>query len=199
MRPKGKLFALLVVFTAIGLVTATGAFTTVQADRTAQVNVAGDSAALLAIQPNESNGGNGVDGSNYVQTGDTITIDFDGTDDSDLGNEGANGLNGNAKTVFGSLLNITNQGTQPVEINMSVSVTTNDVSGISDNSKISNSIIIKNTSDGTDLTSDSVTLDTGNTMTIDFIADLRDDNGAKITSGNFDLTITITADQSTAS
>ncbi|ERG92237.1 MAG: hypothetical protein J07HQW1_02272 [Haloquadratum walsbyi J07HQW1] len=47
MIPKGKLLALLLAFTAVGGLAATGAFTTVQADRTADVTAAGDSNALL--------------------------------------------------------------------------------------------------------------------------------------------------------
>ncbi|ERG94186.1 MAG: hypothetical protein J07HQW2_00620, partial [Haloquadratum walsbyi J07HQW2] len=37
MIPKGKLLALLMIFTAVGGVAATGAFTTVEAERTADV------------------------------------------------------------------------------------------------------------------------------------------------------------------
>lgn len=96
-KPQGKLFALLAVFAAIGLITATGAFTSVQADRTVSVTVAGDASANLAL----SDAGNG-----YVDTsGDTIEIDF-----------GSSGANINADTDFGAVLNITNNGPNTVNV-----------------------------------------------------------------------------------
>jgi len=49
-RPKGKLFALLAVFVAIGLVTASGAFTSVEAERTVSVSTTGDNSALLQLE-----------------------------------------------------------------------------------------------------------------------------------------------------
>ena len=110
MRPKGKLFALFAVFAAIGLVTASGAFTTVTAERTADVNTAGDADALLAIQPGDgSNGNNGY----AQQTGDgTIELSLDG----DFNDQGAAGVNNNATTEVDNVINITNQGTQEVNI-----------------------------------------------------------------------------------
>ena len=110
MRPKGKLFALFAVFAAIGLVTASGAFTTVTAERTVDVNTAGDATALLAIQPGDGPNGNG----GYAQqTGDgTIELSLDG----DFNNQDAAGVNNNATTEVDNVLNITNQGTQEVNI-----------------------------------------------------------------------------------
>lgn len=49
-RPKGKLLALFAIFIAIGLVTATGAFSSVTAERTATVQTAGDANAFLGFQ-----------------------------------------------------------------------------------------------------------------------------------------------------
>lgn len=96
-RPKGKLFALLAVFVAIGLVTATGAFTSVQADRTVSITTAGDATANLQL----TDAGNG-----YVDvTGDTITVDF-----------GSSGANINADTDFGAVLTITNNGPNQVYV-----------------------------------------------------------------------------------
>ncbi|WP_313694763.1 hypothetical protein [Halorarum halobium] len=108
MRPKGKLFALLAVFAAIGLVTASGAFTTVSAERTATVNVAGDSSALLQLQGNSTYAT--TDGG---QNGGELTLNFD-TD------AGASGLNQNATTEVNHVFNITNQGSQNVIIDIGV-------------------------------------------------------------------------------
>lgn len=123
MRPKGKLFALLAIFAAIGLVTATGAFTTVSATRTAQVNVAGDSAALLQLQPtsgpngyNAADSGSPTDSHGYAQLNNNDELEIN------LGGFGSNvagsGPNVNATTDLQAVFNITNQGTQ--EVNVSV-------------------------------------------------------------------------------
>jgi hypothetical protein len=91
---SGKLFALLVVFVAIGLATATGAFTTVQADRTATVSVAGDEAALLALEP--------VPGS-------PASIGNNGQLQIELEN-----VNPDAVTTFEQVINVTNNGEDTV-------------------------------------------------------------------------------------
>lgn len=48
-RPKGKLFALVAIFAALGVAAGTGAFTTVSAERTASVGVSGDASAALGL------------------------------------------------------------------------------------------------------------------------------------------------------
>ena len=110
MRPRGKLFALVAVFAAIGLVTATGAFTTVSAQRTATVNTAGDANALLAMQP-----ANTLNGQAYASNkSGTLKINLG----SGTGNGNAEGVNKNATTVINNVFNITNQGTQTVAISI---------------------------------------------------------------------------------
>lgn len=110
MRPKGKLFALLAIFAAIGLVTATGAFTTVSATRTANVTVAGDADALLALEPHS-----GANGQAYAQlNNDQLEINLAGDFDSDGVSGG--GVNPDALTEVDHVFNITNQGSQSVEI-----------------------------------------------------------------------------------
>ncbi|MFC6874315.1 hypothetical protein [Halobellus marinus] len=99
MRPKGKLFALFAVFAAIGLVTASGAFTTVQAERTAEVNTAGDANALLAIQPADSNNGEEYASVNNGEVEIQLT-----------------NVNTNATTEVDKVINITNQGSQGVDV-----------------------------------------------------------------------------------
>ncbi|MXR40973.1 hypothetical protein GRX01_06410 [Halobaculum sp. WSA2] len=108
MRPKGKLFALLAVFAAIGLVTASGAFTTVQADRTATVTVNGDNNALISI----STPADAPAGVNVSNTGGEAVIN--------LGNA-STGLNSNATTILSPVANITNNGNEDVTVTVSVS------------------------------------------------------------------------------
>ena len=96
--PKG-LFA-----GATGLIV-TGAFDTAEADRTAEVELAGDAAALLGIEPVEG------PNSEYAEiTGGTSTIDISTTD------QDADGVNQNAVTVINPILEVTNNGSDPVEI-----------------------------------------------------------------------------------
>ena len=81
-----------------------GAFTSVEADRSLEVETVGDANALLGIDE-VSDSSN----SEYVSTtGDTVSIDIS-TDDGD-------GLNRDALTKILDLLEITNQGTQDVYV-----------------------------------------------------------------------------------
>ena len=109
MIPKGKLLALVLVFGAVGTLAATGAFTTVEAERTADVNVAGDANALLAIQPTEN-----PEGSSFIQQGNTVDDQFEivlqGNDDSGVG------LNPQSTTTAQNIFNITNNGEEPVDV-----------------------------------------------------------------------------------
>ncbi|MDB2223859.1 hypothetical protein PN416_04585 [Halorubrum ezzemoulense] len=89
----------------------TGAFTSVTADRSVNVEVAGDSSALLALQD-----GGGPNSNDYVDTsGNTVSFDFTGTDNS------GSGLNTDATTVINDLLTVVNQGTQPVDFHLTFS------------------------------------------------------------------------------
>jgi hypothetical protein len=112
MKSRGKLLALIAVFTAFGLVTGTGAFSTVEAQRTADVNVAGDSSALLGLEAGNSVLIEKVD--NQV----TITLD----------SSNAAGVNQNATTAVNGtrFLNITNNGdSNAVEVDMEYSTASN--------------------------------------------------------------------------
>ena len=104
MIPKGKLLALLMAFSAVGGLAATGAFTTVEAERTADVNVSGDANALLGIQPNNE------DTNDFVQQ--------EGTSDSaltlNLTGGGADSLNTRAATNEEDIITITNNGDDAV-------------------------------------------------------------------------------------
>lgn len=83
----------------------TGAFTSVSANRSMEVQVADDANALLAIDDID-----GSPNSEYVNTnGNTISIDISSA-------EGGSGLNDQATTIIKDLLRITNQGTQNVYV-----------------------------------------------------------------------------------
>ncbi|CCC40532.1 hypothetical protein [Haloquadratum walsbyi] len=108
MIPKGKLLALVLVFGAVGTLAATGAFTTVEAERTADVDVAGDANALLAIQPTED-----PENSSFINQDDTDDSTFEIVLD---GNDGNNGVNANATTTAEGIFNITNNGEEDVDV-----------------------------------------------------------------------------------
>ncbi len=103
MSTRARLLAVFVVLVAALFVVGTGAFTSVTAERTASVNVAGDASALLELE--EHGGPNGA----YASTsGGELEISFDGVT--------GNGVNQNATTTLGDVFNITNQGTQTVNV-----------------------------------------------------------------------------------
>lgn len=155
MRPKGKLFALLVVFAAIGLVTATGAFTTVQAERTAEVNVAGDANALVALEPADTKNGDA-----YASTPDgTLQLDLDG-------GEGASGVNQNAVTEVELVFDITNQGSQDVGVWIEKDGSNSQYVEFYDGSSMTDRI--DNSS------SNATTVSTGTTIQVSIKIDLRD-------------------------
>lgn len=121
MGRKGKLFGLLAVFAVVGLVTASGAFTTVSAERTATVNVAGDSNALLAIDPTDGPNGGGAAEKGYARIQDgELEINLAGY------NTSATGVNPSATTNVASVFRITNQGTQNVTVTISDSGNNSD-------------------------------------------------------------------------
>lgn len=121
-RPKGKLIALIAIFAAIGLVTASGAFTSVQADRTVTVNVAGDASALLQLEP-----GQNPDYADASSGGGELSIDISSSNSNIQ--SGAEGVNENAVTWINQSFNITNQGTQSVSVTVTKLNDSADVRG----------------------------------------------------------------------
>ena len=85
----------------------TGAFTSVQADRSLSVNVAGDSDAFLRLMP--SDGPNG----RYAEiTNNTLELNFD----DEAQGVGGSGLNDQARTIIRNVFEIRNSGTQSVYV-----------------------------------------------------------------------------------
>jgi hypothetical protein len=83
----------------------TGAFTSVEADRSLEVKVSDDATALLSIDDIDGSGN-----SPYVDTtGDGVSIDISTV-------AGGEGLNNNATTKIRDLLKVSNFGTQPVYV-----------------------------------------------------------------------------------
>jgi Flp pilus assembly protein TadG len=168
MRPKGKLLALVVMFAAVGLITATGAFTTVEAERTATVDVAGDSSALLQIEAANDIDEGAV--SNADSGAARIDLNSAGLDD-------AAGLNTEANTTLTPLVNITNNGQNSVEVTISAST---------DEGNVNDVIAVDGSSNGFTPTS----VGPGDSVQFGLIMDI----GALSNGDNFDITIDITAE-----
>jgi hypothetical protein len=98
----------------------TGAFTSVKADRSVDINTTGDANAFLSIERATDGSGNVTpNAGEYVegnQNNGTLSIDLASADDTS--NSGASGINKNAKTIFDNLLDITNNGTQDVVLSV---------------------------------------------------------------------------------
>jgi len=103
MQSRTHLLLVFAVFGVALFVVGSGAFTTVSAERTVSVNVTGDGAALLQLQPH--NGPNGQ----YADTpSDELEISFDDIT--------ADGVNQNATTTINNVFTVTNSGTQSTEV-----------------------------------------------------------------------------------
>jgi len=98
---RNVLIGLGTLVTGAGAALGTGAFTTVTAERTVNVETAGDASAALALEPARG------DGAYVDDTSETIEINLDGSSNS-------SGINQNARTRFENLVTVTNNGTQTV-------------------------------------------------------------------------------------
>ena len=111
MNRRNVLIALGAVAVMTGIVFGTGAFTQVEADRTLDVNVADDANAFLALEAASEN-------AEYVGTGtggagnSVVTLDLTST------TAGGSGINDDAVTTIDPVLNVTNQGTQEVNVTL---------------------------------------------------------------------------------
>lgn len=83
----------------------TGAFTSVSANRSVNVETAGDNQAYLTLDASVSE--------HAKQTSDTIEFQFDGSSSAS-----GQGLNTNADTTFTDVLRIENQGTEPTRLQL---------------------------------------------------------------------------------
>ena len=87
----------------------TGAFTSIQGDRSVKIDVSGDAGAFLRLEGNDTPNGN-----EYVVDdgtgGSTLSLDFSST------SQGGTGLNQNADTIIRDLFTIENQGPEKVFI-----------------------------------------------------------------------------------
>lgn len=155
------LIALGTVAVATGVIFGSGAFTTVEADRTAEITVEDDSAAFLQIQANNPNFASTVDSGGA----DVVQIDLDAGSGGD-----GDGVNPDAYTQIENVINVTNQGTQEVTLDVTAD------------------------EDGVNLVFDPVTLNEGDTSDVDIevVTGDAEDEGFGQLPNNFDGQVTVT-------
>lgn len=101
-----KLLPVLAVLVAALIVVSTGAFTSITAERTAEIYVAGDASALLTLAPYDGPNGDYAD---YNDAG-ALYLNFEDV--------AAAGINVDAMTTFDNVFTITNNGTQTVYVSL---------------------------------------------------------------------------------
>jgi len=111
---RNALIGLGTVAAGAGVIGGTGAFTSVEAERSVSVQTTGDASAALTLEqaPGDiDNNDPTANAAEYVTTtsDDLITIDI-----SSGANSQADGINKNARTTLENLITITNNGTQTV-------------------------------------------------------------------------------------
>lgn len=165
--PRGKLLALIAVVVAASMVAATGAFSSVQAERTAEINVVGDKNAYLAIYP--ANTSNGQAYATIKNGKFKLALNEN--------KQGGMGINKDAVTTMNSVIAITNQGTQPVKVTV-------------DEKKDSTAVTFYESSHPADSVEDSgVKIEPGETLEVG----LKIDTTGKVTEKSLIDTLVITA------
>jgi hypothetical protein len=155
------------------VITSTGAFTSVEANRDVAVQVSDDANAYLAIDDT----GNAND--EYVtETNGEFGLDFTGSNST---SESGSGVNADAVTVFEDLFEVSNQGTQTVETEVT------PLSFIEPSGGDSELIVLVVPQTGFP----KVTIDPGETETYDLIVTATD---AATTSTSLSETITVSGE-----
>ena len=111
-----------------GAVFGTGAFSSVEADRTVEVAVAGDSSGLLGLSDEDSDDDPYTEASSV--TDGTLELTFDSLGSS-------SGVNLDAETTFDPLFRIINNGSNPVD----VSINNTDPGTVGDGTILSGNVI----------------------------------------------------------
>jgi hypothetical protein len=170
---RNTLIGLGTIAAGAGVIGGSGAFDSVSADRSFEVSVSGDAAGLLGLTvTNET-----IAGTETVDGNDIIYFQLD----SDETSSGSPAVNEEALTKFYDAFEIANNGSQ--EVNLSVTLPSN-----------LNGVVFRGNDNDTDLTTNSVALSSGDTLSVDIEIDTRGSNTyqdpASNNSGNaYDITI----------
>jgi hypothetical protein len=183
---RNALIGLGTVAAGAGVVGGSGAFTSVTANRTVNVQTTGDASAFLALEPatadDTDNGEYADDSNDQIQ----ITLNADADAQSE-----AQGLNKNAETVIRDIVKVTNNGTQSLT---SLSLSIEDSGGtsfpdvFSFTTSVDSSVDLAN---GDDVLQGNG-LDAGNSVQFGMSVDLRETSDGDL-PGTGDYTLTIEA------
>jgi hypothetical protein len=152
----------------------TGAFTSVEAERSVSVTTADDDRAFLRLEPLVNNGLNGDSTRRSTSDGEVVVFDIPGIGDGE--NSDAQGVGIDSIYEFHDLLTVINQGTQPVQLYSTYAGT-----------ELTNLALV---SDDGILRNDPPILDVGDSVDVGFLIDTH---GSSV--GKFDETLTIVANQ----
>jgi len=94
--------------------TGTGAFSSVQANRDIDVEVAGDASAYLQLKAPDNNLENGAYANGPNESGNQLTLTFDSSATSNSGS----GINADAISRFDEVFKVINEGTQEVNLHI---------------------------------------------------------------------------------
>lgn len=133
MNRRNVLVALGAVAILTGIVFGTGAFTQVEADRTVTVEFADDENAFLGLNETSQN----PEYVSFVSGGagqQVVQINLDNS------SAAGDGLNDDAVTLIDPVLNVTNQGTQPVNVSFDGTATTEGIALTGTNDPALNSL-----------------------------------------------------------
>jgi len=181
-----------------GAALGTGAFTTVEAQRTVSIDTAGDADAFLGLE---------------VRSDLESSTDNNGLIQLDLSSANASGLNRQARTVLDKVLLVENNGTQSgVDIGFTVDVTDGDSTLVSGDNGAGEIFKFSENTDGNfdpddaDISVSETPLGSGEATAYDLEIELRPDEISNSTastfatgvndgsnSDSFDVTVTITA------
>ena len=179
--PKGKLFALVALVVAASLVMATGAFSTVTAERSTNVKVTGDEKAFLGITPSpDSPNGQYAE----QQPNGELVVNLNGKANVDGGGQG---VNPDAVSSFDNVFTITNQGTQPVNV------------WIEDSSDRVSFYVGGDTANRPDSQGGAISVGVGDTKQVGVVVDATDQSaGTQFLSGDDDMIVHAVAPDASA-
>ncbi|WP_439027428.1 hypothetical protein [Haloarchaeobius sp. DT45] len=152
----------------------TGAFTSVESERSVSIVVAKDYYAFLRMEPIGDKGIDGEETGRSFVNGEQIEFEIPGDEDGE--NPGAAGVGVDSVYEFYDLVSVSNQGTQPVQI-----YSTYDGNTLADLALIAGDGVLRK---------DPPVLDVGDDIGLGLYIDTHDSN-----IGEFEETLTIVADQ----
>lgn len=152
----------------------TGAFTSVEAERSVSIAVADDDRAFLRMEPLVKDGVDDEPTGRSRTYGETISFSLPGTGEGE--SQSAEGVGLDSVYEFHDLLRVSNRGTQPVQLHSSY-----DGEDLADLALVNDDGLLRN---------DPPTLNVGDSIDVGLYIDTHGSN-----IGEFDETLTIIADQ----